>query len=62
VDGVLTKAPFAGALTGANTIDRSKCGPKRSLLTDGAGIPLALVVDRSNGHDVKLLSATPMVW
>src|SRR5215469_9177922 len=31
---------------------------KRSLLTDGAGIPLALVVAGANRHDVKLLSAT----
>jgi putative transposase len=45
VDGVMTKAPFAGAATGAHPTDRSKSGTKRSLLTDGAGIPLALVVD-----------------
>src|SRR6516162_7698105 len=58
VDGVLTKAPFAGAATGANPTDRGKAGPKRSLLTDGAGIPLALIVDAANRHDVRLLSAT----
>ena len=58
VDGAMTKAPFAGAATGANPTDRGKCGTKRSLLTDGAGIPLALVVDGANRHDVKLLSAT----
>src|SRR5258708_33228793 len=51
-------APFAGAATGANPTDRGKCGTKRSLLTDGAGIPLALVVDGANRHDVRLLSAT----
>ena len=27
-------------------------------MTDGAGIPLALVVDGANRHDVRLLSAT----
>ena len=58
VDGVMTKAPFAGAATGANPTDRGKQGTKRSLLTDGVGIPLALVVDGANRHDVKLLSAT----
>jgi putative transposase len=58
VDGVMTKAPFGHAATGANPTDRGKCGTKRSLLTDRAGIPLALVVDGANRHDVKLLSAT----
>lgn len=31
---------------------------KRSLLTDGAGIPLAVTVDGANRHDMKLLAAT----
>ncbi len=57
-DGVLTKAPFANAGTGANPTDRGKRGTKRSRLPDGAGIPLALVVAAANRHDVKLLSAT----
>ena len=56
-DGVMTKAPFAGAATGANPTDRGKCGTKRSVLTDGAGIPLA-VVDGANRHDIPLLRAT----
>jgi putative transposase len=34
-------APFGTAATGANPTDRGKRGTKRSLLTDGAGIPLA---------------------
>src|SRR6266568_5278906 len=58
VDGVMTKAPFGGAASGANPTDRGKQGTKRSLLTDGAGIPLALVVDGANRHDVRLLCAT----
>jgi putative transposase len=58
VDGAMTKAPFAGAATGANPTDRGKRGTKRSLLTDGAGMPLALVVAGANRHDVKLLCAT----
>ena len=52
-------APFAGAATGANPTDRGKQGTKRSLLTDGAGIPLALVVDGANRHDVRLRSRYP---
>jgi len=31
---------------------------KRSLLTDGAGIPLAVAVDGANRHDMKLVAAT----
>ena len=58
VDGVMTKAPFGGAATGPNPTDRGKAGVKRSLLTDGAGIPLAVVVDGANRHDMKLLAAT----
>ena len=58
VDGAMTKAPFGCAATGANPTDRGKRGVKRSLLTDGAGIPLALVVDGAHRHDVKLLAAT----
>ena len=58
MDGAMNKAPFGGAATGPNPTDRGKLGTKRSLLTDGAGIPLALVIDGANRHDVKLLSAT----
>src|SRR6266571_1622436 len=58
MDGVMTKAPFGNAATGANPTDRGKRGTKRSRLPDGAGIPLALVVAAANRHDVKLLSAT----
>jgi putative transposase len=58
VDGAMTKAPFGKAATGANPTDRGKSGTTRSLLTDGAEIPLALVVDGVNRHDVRLLCAT----
>jgi len=54
----MSKAPFGNAATGATPTDRGKRTTKRSLLTDGAGIPLALVLDGANRHDVKLLSAT----
>jgi putative transposase len=58
VDGVMTKAPFGGAATGANPTDRGKKGTKRSLLTDGGGIPLAIVAAGANRHDKVLLAAT----
>jgi putative transposase len=57
-DGAMTKAPFGGDAAGPNPTDRGKGGTKRSLLTEGAGIPLAVVVDGANRHDMKLLAAT----
>ncbi|EFH88305.1 transposase IS4 family protein [Ktedonobacter racemifer DSM 44963] len=54
----MTKAPFGHAATGPNPTDRGKLGTKRSLLTDGAGIPLALIIEGANSHDMKQLSAT----
>lgn len=58
VDGCMTKAPLGGEATGPNPTDRSKTGTKRSLLTDANGIPLALVIDGANRHDVKMLERT----
>jgi putative transposase len=58
VDGAMTKAPLGQDAIGPNPTDRGKQGVKRSMLTDGAGIPLALVVDGANRHDSKLLVAT----
>ena len=47
-----------GGKTGPNPTDRGKRGVKRSLLTDGRGIPLAAVVDGANRNDHKLMRAT----
>jgi len=58
VDGVMTKAPLGRGASGPNPTDRAKKGVKRSLLTDGNGIPLAVVVDGANRNDDKLLAAT----
>jgi putative transposase len=52
------QSPFGGEATGANPTDRGKQGTKRSVLTDGQGIPLAVVVAGANRHDMKLLAAT----
>jgi putative transposase len=57
-DGAMTKAPFGGGAVGPNPTDRAKGGTKRSLLTEGEGIPLAVVVAGANRHDMKLLAAT----
>jgi putative transposase len=58
IDGVMTKAPLGQDATGKNPTDRAKMGTKRSILTDGAGIPLAVAVEGANRHDSKLLVAT----
>lgn len=58
VDGCITKAPLGGEKTGPNPTDRAKSGTKRSLLTDGVGIPLALTVEGANCHDKKMLADT----
>jgi transposase len=47
-----------GKKTGPNPTDRAKSGTKRSLLTDGDGVPLAVVVAGANTHDKKLVEPT----
>ncbi len=43
---------------GPNPTDRAKGGVKRSVLTDGAGIPLGLAVDGANRNDFKMFAET----
>lgn len=47
-----------GKKTGPNPTDRGKGGVQRSLLTDAHGIPLAIVIDGANRHDMKLAGPT----
>ena len=54
----MTKAPLSGAGTEFNPTDRGKKGTKMSILTDGKGIPLSVVVDGANRHDKKLVKGT----
>lgn len=58
VDGCIVKAPCGGQAAGKSPVDRGKQGTKRSLLTDGAGIPLGCVVAPANAHDSPLLRPT----
>ena len=58
IDGAMTKAPLGGEETGANPTDRGKLGTKRSLHTDGKGIPIGIVPSGANRHDMKLLAFT----
>lgn len=62
-DGCIIKAPLGkrtaegdAQATGANPTDRGKSGSKRHLLTDGKGIPLAVVLSGANRHDMKKLA------
>ena len=48
----------AGKKTGPNPTDRGKRGVKRSLLTDGLGVPLGAVIDGANRNDHKLMRQT----
>src|SRR3954469_17899584 len=58
MDGGMTKAPPGGERTGKNPTDRGKQGARRSLLTEGNGVPLGLAVEGANRHDKKLVEAT----
>ena len=58
MDGAMTKAPLGGKKIGPNPTDRGKGGVKRSVLTEAHGIPLAVVIDGANRHDMKLVKPT----
>jgi transposase len=58
VDGCITKAPGGGEVAGRSPVDRGKRGLKRSVVTDGAGIPLHVVSAGANRHDAPLLGPT----
>jgi putative transposase len=47
-----------GKKTGRNPTDRGKLGSKRSLLTDGRGVPLGLAIAGANRNDHKLMRET----
>src|SRR5207247_369447 len=57
LDGVQTKAPFGGESTGINPVDRNKRGTKRSQLSEGHGLPLAVVVTAANRNDMTVAAA-----
>src|SRR5215216_402608 len=58
VDGCITKAPGGGEAAGRSPVDRGKQGLKRSVVTDGMGIPLHVVSAGANRHDAPLLRPT----
>jgi transposase len=58
VDGCITKAPCGGEVAGPSPVDRGKGGSKRSLVVEGHGIPLGVVVAAANRRDDGLLAVT----
>jgi putative transposase len=58
MDGAMTKAPLGGEKVGKHPTDRGKSGTKRSVLTDGGGIPIGLAVEGANRNDFKIARAT----
>lgn len=49
---------MGGKKRGPNPTDRAKQGIKRSLLTDGRGLPLGCVMEGANKNDFKLTRET----
>lgn len=58
MDEAMAKAPLGGEKTGPNPTDRGKSGVKRSVLTEGHGIPIAVEIEGANRHDMKLTRST----
>ncbi|GAA1866458.1 IS5 family transposase [Brevibacterium marinum] len=58
VDGCCVKAPCGGDNTGPNPTDRGKSGQKRSVLVEGHGLPIGVVLAGANRHDSPLLRPT----
>jgi len=59
MDGAMTKAPLGGKKIGANPTDRGKSGVKRSLLTEGHGVPIGLTIEGANRHDMRIGALHP---
>jgi transposase len=61
----LSESPFGGAKVGPNPTDRRKAGSKHHVITDGNGIPFAVILTGANAHDVTqlipLVEAIPSV-
>ncbi len=49
---------MGGKKTGKNPTDRGKKGVKRSVLTEGGGVPIAVAVAGANKNDFKLVEET----
>lgn len=58
VDGCITEAPCGGEESGRSPVDRGKQGRKRSVVVEGQGLPLGVVIAPAARHDSPLLEPT----
>lgn len=58
VDGCIVTARNGGEKTGPSPVDRGKKACKRSVLSDGAGVPLGIVSAGANINDQSVLAET----
>jgi putative transposase len=58
MDGAMVKVALGGEKSGPDPTERGKSGVKRSVLTEGHGVPMGLVLEGANRHDMKLLRPT----
>ena len=58
IDGAMTRTPLGGKTTGPNPTDRGKAGVKRSVLTEGHGVPIGAANRQATRRDMKLVRAT----
>lgn len=54
-DSASLRAPHGGPKTGPSPVDRRKKGSKHHIMTDGKGIPLAVILTAANRNDVTQL-------
>jgi putative transposase len=52
------KPPLGGKKVGKHPTDRGKTGTKRSVLTDGKGVPMGLAVDGAHRNDFTMARET----
>jgi putative transposase len=58
MDGAMTTAPLGGQKVGKNPTDRGTRGTKRSVRTEGGGVPIGLAVEGANRHDCNMARET----
>jgi putative transposase len=58
IDGCLIKSRRGGEVTGPNPVDRKKGGVKRSMMVEGNGLPLSVVIASANTPDADMTEET----
>jgi putative transposase len=58
VDGCMVKSRAGGECVGPNPVDRKKGGVKRSIIVEGNGLPISIVIGSANTPDSHLFEET----